>query len=839
MGDKMKIGIDLKPFFTGSKFRGIGMYSRELIKELLKLENDTEYHFLNMYGEYVGDPLLDEKCKLYEYYTGPKYVDVGERQLLATEKTSNIIQAEVEHFLEQSQIDVMFFTSPNEYGNIYKAEWFAGVTKVAILYDLIPLIFPQQCLFDPTYKADYERSLEFLRSMDLLLAISQSAKDDAVRLLGIPEEKIKVIYAGIDKDFQRLDKVDIKALKNKYGITDPFLMFAGGIDFKKNIEDLIVAYSKLPKTLVKRYQFVITGKASDDLIQKFLDIAKSNGVEGRVLCTGYIPKEDLIAMYNVTELLVFPSLYEGFGLPVIEAMACGARVITSNVSSLKEIAEGHALLVNPKSVKSISKGIATVFEHPIEAMELAEQSVDYAKSYTWKKVAELTYDAISKMESCGGRNSRYEYTINDSDLKAIAETFAASNVLFTDEIKAILADELISLEAHAAKRVKEFKNRVLYDVTVVEEWLKAGYTTGIARVSTELFKGLKEKTFIIPIVMRKKNGHTIIDIVEWDTWRRVEENIELKENDVYVMPELQLRGIQVDKNHPTREIFREKGIKCYAMVYDILPLRMPQFFEDKTSAAFEPYVKEIVNDFDGILCDSKWVSDDIIAYCHENNIVPQNHEVKMGFFHLGPNSFERKKQQSISYYLSMFMTTEQPVFIMIGTIEPRKGHKLVLETFEKMWKDGFQGKLCFAGHVGWNMMPFVDYVKQHPENGSRLGFFEGVNDTELEYIYNNADALIQASSGEGFGLPLIEAGHYNVPILCSDIEVFHEVAGENAIYFTKEDAQDLQAKIMKFVELDANGTVPDSGEIKYVTWEETAEKVYDMVCNGKQWYSNI
>lgn len=835
----MKIGIDLKPFFTGSKFRGIGMYARELIKELLKLENDTEYHFLNMYGKYAGDPALGEKCYLYEYYTGPKYVDVGERQLLSDKKTNQIIRAEVEHFLEQSQIDVMLFTSPNEYGNLYEADWFSGITKVAILYDLIPLIFPEQCLFDAKYKADYDRSLEFLKSMDLLLAISQSAKDDAVRLLGIQEEKIKVIYAGIDKDFKKLDKVNIKELKQKYGISDSFLMFAGGIDFKKNIEDLIIAYSRLPKNLIKRYQLVVTGKASEDLIQKFLSIAKDNGVEGRVICTGYIPKEDLIEMYNVTDLLIFPSLYEGFGLPVIEAMACGTRVITSNTSSLKEIAEGHAILVNPKSVKSISKGIATMLEHPIEAMELAEQSVDYAKSFSWEKVAKLTCDAIFGLEIKSEKDRTYKYIINDQDLRSIAENFAKHNVILSDEIKDLIAKELIMLENHSEKIVKEFKHRILYDVTVVEEWLKAGYTTGIARVSNELFRGLKERAYIVPIVVHQKSGRAVVDIVEWDTWRRIEEDIELKKNDIYVMPELQLRGIQVDKNHPTKDIFRSNGIKCYAMIYDILPLRMPQFFEDKTSAAFGPYIKEIVHDYDGILCDSKWVDEDIIAYCHENKIIPHEHDVKIGFFHLGPNSFEKKKVQAINNAIVQFMQDKNLVFIMVGTIEPRKGYEMVLETFEKMWDEGFESKLCLVGHVGWNMMPFVDYVKKHVENGNRLAFFEAVNDTELEYIYNNADALIQASYGEGFGLPLIEAGHYKVPILCSDIEVFHEVAGEHAMYFKTGDTKSLQDKIWEFIKLKENGNAPDSSVIDYVSWEETAEKVYDMICNDKQWYSNI
>lgn len=837
----MKIGIDLKPFFTGSKYRGIGNYTRELLKELLRLDTEDEFYCLNLYGRYMGDPELNEKCQLYEYYTGAKYVDVGERQILSNDSTRNIIKAEVEHFVNQSKIDVMLFTSPTEYGNLYEAEWFGGILKVGILYDLIPLLFPDQCLFDPVYRADYERSLHFMKSLDLLLAISQSAKEDAIKLLGIPEEKIKVIYAGIDQDFSRLEKVNIKALKQRYGISDAFIMFAGGIDFKKNIEGLITAYSNLPQNMINRNQLVITGKASKEQIQKYSDLAKNNGVEGRVIFTGFIPKEDLIALYNTTELLVFPSLYEGFGLPVIEAMACGTRVITSNVSSLKEIAQGHALLINPKSTRSIAKGILTMLEKPVEALELAEKSVDYAKSFTWEKVAKLTMEAIREQDLCPSSDKEYRFVIQDSDLEHIAKAYVSCNVFMTEEEQERIADELFHLEHHIHKHAKQFKNRILYDVTVVEEWLKAGYTTGIARVSVELYKRLETLGFIVPVVIRKRNGQIGIDIIEWNTWNIVEQDIAVKNTDIYLMPELQLRGIQVDKNHPAREFLRVQGVKCFAMLYDILPLRMPQFFEEKTTRAFAPYVRELVNDYNGILCDSKWVAQDVINYCRENHIHVGNHETKIGFFHPGPNSFNRRQPQRIAENIKTFMDTGSPVFVMIGTIEPRKGHKLVLQTFEKLWDQGFRGRLCFAGHVGWNMTTFIDYIKQHREKGTRLAFFESVNDTELAYIYKNAVALIQASSGEGYGIPLIEAGHYGIPIICSDIEVFHEVAADHATYFSCGDEDSLYAAISLFMKnlKETPEYIPDSSKIRYTTWEDTSLKIYDMICNDKNWYGTI
>ena len=225
----------------------------------------------------------------------------------------SFLEKEVSHFIENSDIDVMIFTSPNEYGNLYKKKWFDNILTVGILYDLIPLVFPEQCLFDPIYKADYEKSLTFIKELDVLLAISESAKEDEVNLLGLDRDKIFVIYAGLTEEFKKIEKIEVKKMKEKYNISKPFILFSGGIDFKKNIEGLIKAYSMLPKEIKNRYQLVITGKASEDMQNKFLEIANKNDVLNNIILTGYIPTEDQIQLYNMTELLVFRSLYEGFG----------------------------------------------------------------------------------------------------------------------------------------------------------------------------------------------------------------------------------------------------------------------------------------------------------------------------------------------------------------------------------------------------------------------------------------------------------------------------------------------------------------------------------------------
>ena len=847
----MKIGIDLKPFSTGSKFRGIGMYTRNLLEEMLKIDNDYEYHFLNLYEKYDGDPPMNERCHLYQYNMGPKVVDVGERQLFLDSSTKSIIKAAVGHFIEKSQIDAMLFTSPNEYGGMYDASWFDGITKMAILYDMIPLNFPQQCLFDTTYKKDYYRSLEFLKQMDLLFAISQSAKDDAVKFLQIPPEKIVVVHAGIDSDYHRIPDIKIEDIKKKFGIKSSFMMFAGGIDFKKNIEDIIVAFAKCGKEITGQYQLLIVGKTAQDVIDKYYQIAREKGVDGKVICTGFISQEDLVALYNITDLLIFPSLYEGFGLPVIEAMACGAKVVTSNCSSLKEIAEGHATLVDPKSVRSITEGIKWVVNHPKESEKLAQDSVAYALSYTWASVAKKVVAAIDEKlfadliikesNPCDdGENSvsridkTYHYTIRDEEIRAIVRLYTRNRIPFPEKLREELAEQLIMLENHDNLPPYEAHRRIIYDMTVVSEWMQADYITGIGRVSTQVLAELSKRILVVPVKIQNGPNGIVCNRISLENYKVTNQTLELQPTDVFFMPELQLRGVQVGEDHPYIGELRKMGIKTYAVIYDILPLRMPEYFEESTSHQFDDYLKEVVNNYDGILSDSQWVSEDIMAYCKEHNI-KTDHQVKTGFFHLGQDTF-KNNINAPSFEIKEFFDTDKKVYLMVGTVEPRKGHEIIYDTFKEMWKKGFDRKLCIIGHVGWNMDSFIKKIQSDPAYGDKICYFDHASDADVGYAYRHAACLIQASAGEGFGLPLIEASNYQIPVLCSDIQVFHEVAGNAVNYFDRNNQKEIIDCIERF---ERGEDIKDSSVIKKTSWKESTDKIYQMIVNDRQWLGEV
>ena len=312
------------------------------------------------------------------------------------------------------------------------------------------------------------------------------------------------------------------------------------------------------------------------------------------------------------------------------------------------------------------------------------------------------------------------------------------------------------------------------------------------------------------------------------------QSVDIRPTDVLFMPELQLRGVQVGADHPYVGELRKLGVKTYAVIHDILPLRMPQYFESATGKQFDAYVREIVDNYDGILTVSQFVSEDVMQYCHENHI-KGNHKVKIGFFHNG-HDFVKSNKELLDFELQTFFNTSQKVYLMVGTIEPRKGHEIIFNAFKKMWQEGFNGKLCIIGHSGWNMEGFIKKMREDTEFGNRLQYFDHASDADVSYAYQHAACLIQASAGEGFGLPLIEASDYQIPVLCSDIPVFHEVGQDAVNYFDRNNQDSIIDCIRKFEKGD---NVKDSSLIKKSSWKESAGKIFKMIINDNGWIGEL
>ena len=171
-------------------------------------------------------------------------------------------------------------------------------------------------------------------------------------------------------------------------------------------------------------------------------------------------------------------------------------------------------------------------------------------------------------------------------------------------------------------------------------------------------------------------------------------------------------------------------------------------------------------------------------------------------------------------------------FLMVGTIEPRKGHAVVLEAFNQLWQSGHELNLVIVGKQGWMVDAFLEQLRSHAEYNKRLFWLEGISDEYLESVYAASTCLIAASYGEGFGLPLIEAAQHRLPIVARDIRVFREVAGEHAFYFSGTSPEDLACALQRWLALYEAGRHPVSGRMPRLTWEQSARQLLQIVLGG-------
>lgn len=251
-----------------------------------------------------------------------------------------------------------------------------------------------------------------------------------------------------------------------------------------------------------------------------------------------------------------------------------------------------------------------------------------------------------------------------------------------------------------------------------------------------------------------------------------------------------------------RSVLREaadRGTEIVGFVYDLIPLRHPDTCVPEMPMAFRQWLEHIVKASHAIVCISRATADDLIAFIAENHL-QHRPGLRIHYAHLGSDLDGNISGEPEEASRVAFSDTNRPTFLMVGTIEPRKGHVEVLAAFERLWADGFDLALCLIGKPGWKMEPFIEQLRSHPEFGRRLHWLKRVDDVDLNYAYLHAAALVQASHAEGFGLPLLEAARHGTPVVCSDIPVFREVAGDEAWYFTMGSATSLAQLLQRFVE---------------------------------------
>ena len=374
----MRIGVDYTAAIRQKA--GIGRYTREIIKHLAQIDNANTYVLIA--PEPVPKPSFPPNFEMVKLPLSDRMMTIIWQRLR--------IPLWVELFT--GSLDI--FHSPDFVLPPVKA-----ARTILTVHDLSFLRLPWSSA--PRLRAYLSKAVpRSAKRADFILADSENTRQDVIELLGVPSDKVEVLYAGVDERFKPTE--DYAGISAKYRLPERFILSLGTLEPRKNYERLIEAFALLkekmgPKDLTK---LVIVGQKGW-LYEGIFAAVEKWALQEEVLFPGYVADEDLPALYSAAALFVYPSLYEGFGLPPLEAMACGTPVVASNAPCLPEVLGDAALLVSPYDVEAIASAMEKALFDEELRLQLRERGLQRARLFTWEKSARKLLE-IYKRVTRGG-----------------------------------------------------------------------------------------------------------------------------------------------------------------------------------------------------------------------------------------------------------------------------------------------------------------------------------------------------------------------------------------------------------------------------------------------------
>ena len=405
----MRIVLDLQGAQAENRRRGIGRYSLSLATAIVREARNHEV-LIALNGAFTEsvesvraafDGLLPQG-NVRVFHTVGSVAGKEPRNDVRRHAAELVREA----FLASLEPDVVHVSSLFE-GFVDDAVTSIGaftstLPTVATLYDLIPYVYRDIYLADSTAERWYQGKLNHLRRADRLVAISESSRSEAVEKLGLANSSVINISTAAEGCFRprQLDDEAAAKVRAKYGLSRPFIMYTGGIDPRKNLEGLIEAYAGLPQSLRQTHQLAIVCAVQPQSKSKLERLSRLHGLgSDEVVVTGFVPELDLVALYGLCKLFVFPSWHEGFGLPALEAMHCGAAVIGANTSSLPEVIAREDALFDPRSPESICSKMQQVLVDDELRAELSCHGLRRAAEFSWDTTAQRTVAVFEELHA--------------------------------------------------------------------------------------------------------------------------------------------------------------------------------------------------------------------------------------------------------------------------------------------------------------------------------------------------------------------------------------------------------------------------------------------------------
>jgi glycosyltransferase involved in cell wall biosynthesis len=863
----VRIVLDLQAIQSPpNRGRGIGRVYRSLVREIVQQRDDHEvlvvisgllYDYADEIWEQLSDILPIDCFRVWHGVGEASWCQAAQDETAAYRRQINIILYQA--FLASLRPDVVLFGNfcdgYHESCILPLPGGVCDIPLVMICHDLIPLVYPR--LYDDnsghSFIDFYQHQLAYLKNAAHILTFSNSVKEDVIRFLDYPEDSVTMTSLGftplVGAD---LNSSQVEDVCRKYNLQKPFILFVSAQDPRKNHVGVIEAFAKLDVHLRDQFQLVFAGSsfADTDLL---LEALQENDLPKSALSIAVNPTDkDLEALYKLAHLGIFPSLYEGFGLGILESMAFGLPVIASNTSSMPEVTGREDALFDPSDADNMASKMSQALTDEAFRNDLMEFGLKHARSWDWESCAQRAIAAFERLHS--GRDGELQLPADFSPRQWAVDQIRAlpRPELPKKEFAAIMANAATAVEL-TYPSPGGVKPRLLIDVS---EFVKYDYNTGIQRViKCVVIESARQLSDLdVALVYSHPDGvgyyharrlqeHLLDGKPRLPVDEESTERVIFSRGDILFHSELTMEPVMKQRFY--LQALRRMGVQTMFLVYDLIPIYYPIYHVGHTKKNMLNWMSCLVQG-DKVISISKATHDDI-QDCIERYQLPCRPGVEFKWFHLGgdfhnydhPDNL--KKSRKYSRVLDRYRTTEidrlkgKVNFLTVGTIEPRKSHAEMLKVMESLWAAGVDANLIMVGKVGWLDQRNLDYIKGHAELGNRFFLFENLSDAKLNEIYGISTCLLYFSKVEGFGLPLIEAARHDLPIIVRDAPVFREVCGEHAFYFPDHlSPGEIAPYIQTWLDLYAQDAHPKSTHLPWLTWKDSVKALLEHVFSAPE-----
>ncbi|MCE5233540.1 MAG: glycosyltransferase [Mizugakiibacter sp.] len=561
-------------------------------------------------------------------------------------------------------------------------------------------------------------------------------------------------------------------------------------------------------------------------------IIDSHGLAGRVTITGYVDRPAYTRFLAVADLAVqlrSRSRGETSGT-VLDCMAHAVPVIVNAHGSMAELPQ-DAVVSLPDAVapRELAAALERLALDAGSRRALGERARKYCQSELDPiHIARMYRDAI---ESFHGSGSRQRVRRLAADLAAMHDVPYPSE----GDLRRVAS----GIAANAVRRVAT--RQLMVDVSeLARRDAKSGIQRVVRSVLSHLLTSPPDGYRVEPVFAepgeryRYARGFTA-RLLGLESIGLPDDLVDVESGDIFLGLDLALE--EVPANASQFRVMRDKGASVYFVVYDLLPLIRADCFPAHAYELFGKWVDTLATVGDGAVCISRAVADELLL--HLDAVKPVRHRpFSIGYFHLGADIASSAPSSGIreDELRALAMLSSQAALLMVGTIEPRKGHAQALDAFEVLWRRQENIALVMVGKQGWMTDALTERLRSHPQRGRRLFWFDSASDELLARLYATSRALLVPSEGEGFGLPLIEGAQHGLPIICRDLPVFREIAGDGAFYFSGFDGRDLAEAIDAWLSCSARGEAPGSTSLRWHNWSQATQQLLEVVLGGR-WYT--